>query len=170
MRKSGFYLVYALLLIVQMVISNYFHLTPYVMLSILPVMVLCLPIRIPPVGTMVIAFVTGLLVDLLSEGLLGINALALVPVAFARNGILRMIFGGELFARNEDFSASRNGFGKVAVAILIAQAIFLAVYVWADSAGTRPGWFNALRFGASLAAGFAVSLIVVEPLAPDTRK
>ena len=170
MRKSGFYLVYALLLIVQMVISNYFHLTPYVMLSILPVMVLCLPIRIPPVGAMAVAFVTGLLVDLFSEGLLGINALALVPVALAPNGILRMIFGGELFARNEDFSVSKNGFGKVAVAILIAQAIFLAVYVWADSAGTRPAWFNALRFGASLAAGFAVSLLVVEPLAPDTRK
>ena len=47
MRKNTFFLVYLLLTVVQMLICNYFHLTPYVMLSILPVMVLCIPLRVP---------------------------------------------------------------------------------------------------------------------------
>lgn len=170
MKQSKFYLVYLLLTVVQMVICNYFHLTPYIMLSILPAMVLCIPTRVSQIGAMIIAFATGLAVDLLSEGLLGLNALALVPVAFARRGIVRLLFGEDLFIRKEDFSIRKHGWGKVVVAILAAQALFLLVYIWADGAGTRPLGFNALRFGASLVAGVAVSLLAAETLAPDTRK
>ena len=170
MRKTGFYLVYVLLAVVQMLICNYFNLSAYLMLSILPVLVLCIPLRVPTVGAMVIAFLTGFLVDLLSEGVLGLNVLALVPVAFVRKEVIRLIFGGELFARKEDFSVRKNGFGKVALAIFLVQALFLAVYIWADGAGTRPFSFNAIRFGVSLAAGWAVSLLIIDILAPDTRK
>ena len=119
---------------------------------------------------MCIAFATGFAVDLLSEGLLGLNVLALVPVAFVRKEVIRLIFGGELFARKEDFSVRKNGFGKVLLAIFLVQALFLLVYIWADGAGTRPLSFNAIRVGASLAAGVIVSLLVMDILAPDTRK
>ena len=155
MRKAEFYLVYVLLTVAQMLLCNYLHVSPYLMLSILPVMVLCIPIRVPTVWAMVIAFLTGLAVDLLAEGVLGLNVLALVPVAFARK---------------EDFSVRKNGFGEVALAVFLVQALFLAVYIWADGAGTRPFSFNAIRFGVSLAAGVLVSLLVIDLLAPDTRK
>ncbi|MCR4569693.1 MAG: rod shape-determining protein MreD [Bacteroidales bacterium] len=169
MKKSGFWLIYIILLVAQLLLSTYANFTPYVMVTMLPVMVLCMPIRMGTVLAMVIAFATGLSVDLLSEGLLGLNALALVPVAFARNSIIRLIFGGELFAREEDFSIHRNGFWKVLVAIVLSTALFLAVYIWADGAGTRPLLFNAIRFGASLVASTLLSLLVVNLLAPDSR-
>ena len=169
MKKSGFWLIYIILLVAQLLLSTYANFTPYVMVTMLPVMVLCMPIRMGTVLAMVIAFATGLSVDLLSEGLLGLNALALVPVAFARNSIIRLIFGGELFAREEDFSIHRNGFWKVLVAIMLSTALFLAVYSWADGAGTRPLLFNAIRFGASLVASTLLSLLVVNLLAPDSR-
>ena len=170
MRHSEFWLVYFLLFLAQLLLGNYFTFTPYLMLSILPVMVLCIPIRIGSVGAMVIAFATGLLVDLLSEGVLGLNALALVPVAWLRNPVIRLVFGGELFARKEDFSANKSGIGKVALALFIVQAVFTFIYVWADGASVRPFWFNATRFGLSLAAGFVLSLLTVPVLAPDTRR
>ena len=170
MRNAGFWGVYLLLAIAQLLLCNYCNFTPYVTLSILPVMVLCISIRVGTSGAMLIAFATGLAVDLLSEGLLGLNALALVPVALLRNPVIRLLFGGEVFARGEDFSVQRSGFAKVALAILLMQAVFLLVYIWADGAGTRPLWFNAARLGASLAAGFLLSLAAVKVLAPDTRK
>lgn len=170
MRKSAFWAVYLLLVIVQLLLSNYFTFTPYVMLSILPVMVLSMPTRVGTVPAMLIAFLTGLTVDFLSEGLIGLNALALVPVALIRNGVIGLVFGQELFARREDFSIRKNGLPQVLLALLICQILFTAVYVWADAAGTRPFWFNAARFGASLAAGILVSLPTLEVLAPDTRK
>ena len=170
MRKPEFWIVYVLLLLAQLLLSNYFHVTPYIMLTILPVMVLCISIRVGTVGAMLIAFATGLAVDWLSEGVLGLNALALTPVAFLRNPIIRLVFGSEVFARGEDFSLQRSGFGKVSLALLLAQSAFLLVYIWADGAGLRPLWFNAARFGASLAAGFALSLCTLQVLAPDPRR
>jgi hypothetical protein len=170
MRKSGFYFVFFLLAAVQMLICNYLNISTYLMLSILPVMILCVPLRLPTFWTLLLAFVTGLAVDLLSEGLLGLNALALVPVAFVRKEVIRLIFGDELFARKEDFSMRKNGFGKVALAIFLVQALFLAIYIWADGAGTRSLSFNAIRFGISLAAGWIVSLLIINVLAPDNRK
>jgi len=170
MKQFGYFFTYALLLIIQMVICNYFHLSPYLMLSILPVMVLCIPIRVSTTAALFIAFGTGFLVDLLSEGLLGINTLALVPVAFARKGIIQLVFGEEVFARNEDFSIKKSGLGKVSIALIIAQALFLLVYILADGAGTRPFSFNLLRFVLSLAAGYGVSILLVDTLTPDSRK
>ena len=170
MKRGDFWLAYVLLLVAQLLLSNFFHVTPYIFLTILPVMVLCIPIRVGTVGAMLIAALTGLAVDYLSEGVLGLNALALIPVAFARNGIIGLVFGRELFARKEDFSIERCGFGKVATALFLSTLLFLVIYIWADGAGTRPLWFNGLRLGASLGASFVVSLLTLGVLAPDPRK
>jgi len=170
MKRGDFWIAYVLLLVAQLLLSNFFHVTPYIFLTILPVMVLCIPIRVGTVGAMLIAALTGLAVDYLSEGVLGLNALALIPVAFARNGIIGLVFGRELFARKEDFSIERCGFGKVATALFLSTLLFLVIYIWADGAGTRPLWFNGLRLAASLGSSFVVSLLTLSVLAPDPRK
>jgi hypothetical protein len=170
MRKPGFWAAYLLLLLAQLLLSNYCNVSPYVMVTILPVMVMCISIRIGPVPAMVIAFASGLVVDLLSEGLLGLNALALVPVALLRYPIIRLLFGEELFARGEDFCTKRNGLGKTSVVVFMATAVFVLIYVWVDGAGTRPFWFNAARWAASMATSMLLSLACLPNLAPDTRK
>lgn len=170
MRKSYSTLVYILLVVAQILLCNYFHVTPYITLSILPVMILCLPLRISTIAAMLIAFATGLSVDFLAEGLIGINALALVPVAFVRKTLIGFVFGEDLISRGEDFSIRKNGIGEVSMAILLVQALFLIIYIAADGAGTRPFWFNAARFGASLAVGYLVALLLVDTLSPDSRK
>ncbi len=169
MRKGQFWIAFALLLVAQLLLSNYLYVTPFVYLSILPVMVVTISIGIGTIPTMLIACVSGLLVDWLSDGVLGLNALAIIPVAFSRDGIISLVFGRELFARGEDFTVSRSGFAKVSIAILLAQALFLVVYIWADGAGTRPLWFSAARFGASLAAGYVASILCLGALAYDDR-
>lgn len=169
MRKNQFWAVYLLLLLAQLLLSNYFNISTYLMVSILPVMVLCIPTRVAPSLAMVIAFATGLVVDLLSEGLIGLNAFALVPVAYLRNPIIRLMFGEELFARREDFSPRRHGLGKAAAATFLSLTVFIVLYIWADGAATRPFWFNTARFFASLAASLFLSLACLPNLAPDTR-
>ena len=170
MKRGEFWIAYGLLLLAQLLLSNYFHLTPYITLTLLPVMVLCIPLRIGTIGAMFIACLSALVVDILSEGVLGLNALALVPVACLRKSVVNLVFGSELFSRKEDFSVSRYGFAKVAMALFLALLLFLILYIWADGAGTRPLWFNALRLAASLGASFLVSLLTLGVLAPDPRK
>lgn len=170
MKKSGFWISYCLLVIAQLLLSNYCNFTPYLTLTILPVLVLCISIQVGTSGAMCIAFLTGLTVDWLSEGLLGLNALALVPVALLRNPFIRLVFGNELFARGEDFSIQRNGVGRITLIVVLSQSLFLLLYIWADGAGLRPLWFNAARFGASLAVGTVLSLFTLPVLASDSHR
>ena len=167
MKETRFLITFLLLLLVQICMANFFRLSQYVMLSILPAMILLIPIRHGTTTSVIIAFFTGLAVDLLSDGLLGLNALALVPVGFFRIGIIRLIFGEEIFARKEDISVPRQGIWKMSVAIIMAQAIFLIIYIWADGAGTRPLWFSGIRFAASLVGGYMLSLFVANMRAPE---
>ena len=138
MRKSGFWVAYFLLLVAQILLSNYFLFTPYITLSILPVMVLCISTRIAPYVCMLIAFGSGLMVDWLSEGVLGLNAFALVPVALLRNPVIHLVYGEGLFTRKEDFTVKGHGVRQGGLALLMVQAVFLVIYIWADGAGIRP--------------------------------
>ena len=168
--KMNYFSAYLMLVVAQVLICNYFHLSAFVMLSILPVMVLCIPIRYSTPVALCIAFATGWVVDVFAEGVWGLNILALVPVAFVRRTVIQAIFGEDLFARKEDFSVRRNGFGKVSLAVVVVQSIFLLIYIAADGAGTRPFWFNLLRFICSLAAGYLMSMLIADTLAPESRK
>lgn len=162
-------LIYILLVVAQILICNFINLGQYLMLSILPVMVLCLPLTIPAAGLMLIAAVCGLAVDWLAEGILGLNMLAIVPVAFIRNMVVNLLFGKDHTERGDGFSIRKNGFVRVSVAILICQAVFLTIYVIADGAGTRPFLFNLIKVGVSLVCGYIISLPIVNMLTSDGK-
>jgi hypothetical protein len=119
---------------------------------------------------MMIAFASGLAVDWLSEGLIGINAASLVPVALARKSIARIFFGEDLITRKDSFSFNKYGVAKISAAILTSLTIFLALYIILDGAGTRPVLSNLAYFGASLASNWILCLIVTNILTPDDRK
>ncbi len=165
-----FGLYYFLMAVVQIIICNFFHLSPYITLTILPVMVMSIPLNVGTVPAMLLAFVTGLAVDMFGEGLLGINTLALVPVAILRKPLIRMVFGEEVIEREETISIRKYGPIKMSIAILVVHTLFLVIYTAADGAGTRPFWFNAARVAASLVPGYVLSLIVSGVLLPDKRK
>ena len=169
MRKT-FTFTYILMVIAQMILSNYFYFTPFAMLTILPAMVLCIPTKVDTFLAMIIAFATGLAVDLFAEGALGINALSLVPVAFLRKTLIGTIFGVEPFEQKENLTIKKYGFARVSFAIILVTAIFLIIYILADSAGTRPLWFLGTKFGLSLLASYLVSIILVNLLSYDDRR
>lgn len=167
--NSSFVLAYVLLVIVQMLLCNYFHVSSFIFLTVLPVMILCLPTKTSTTAALFIAFVTGLAVDIYSEGVFGLNTFALVPIAFLRKPIIQLVFGEEIFARNEDFTVNKNGFGKVSVGILLVLGLFLMLYIWADGAGTRPFWFSLTKWTCSMLFGYLLSLVVVHILCPSDR-
>ena len=156
--KRHFALTYIILLVLQIIICNYLHVTQYLYLAILPVMVLCIPLKVSTLATLFIAFGSGLAVDFIADGLPGLNTLALLPVALLRKSILHGIFGDELFSRHEDISVEKHGMQKFLIATIIVQAIFMLLYVLVDNVYSRPLWFCAARFGASTLAGVLVSL------------
>ena len=168
--SQNFGILYVLLIICQVLMSTYTQLGPYIMLSMLPAMVLCIPTGVRPSICMLIAFASGLTVDWLSEGFIGLNIAALLPVALLRKGIIRIFLGEDIINRNDTFSIRRNGLSKVSLALIASVSIFLAVHIFLDGAGTRPMWFCLTRFGASLACNWLIGLLVINILTPDDRK
>ena len=170
MKNQFFGILYILMVIAQMIICNYFQFTPYIILSILPAIILCMPLTIRTPLCMAIAFASGLAVDWLAEGLIGINAASLVPVALARKTIIRVFLGEDLIARSDSFTFKKNGVAKISIALIVALTIFFAIYITIDGAGMRPTSFNAIRLIASVVCSFILSLIVTAVLTPDDRK
>ena len=130
--RNSFALTYVLLTVAQMVLSNYFHFTPYMMITILPVMVLCIPTNVGTVKAMLIAFATGLAVDFFAEGTLGINAMSLVPVALLREPVIGMFFGNEPFEQKESVTVRKYGYARVSIAIILTTVLFLLIYIYLE--------------------------------------
>lgn len=168
--KNRFVLTYVLLVIAQMLLCNYFHFTPYIMLTILPIMVFCIPTRVSVFWTLIIAFVTGLAVDYFAEGIIGLNAAALLPVAILRRTLIEAIFGPEPFEQEENITVKKYGLAKVSLAIFIITAIFLLIYNIADCAGTRPFIFILAKVCLSLLASYFLSLLAINLLSYDDRR
>lgn len=168
--QNNFTLLYLLLVIAQLLICNYLHLSSLVTLSILPVLVLCLPTSLNTIIAMVIAFFTGMTVDLLADGTLGLNILSLVPVALIRLAVIKSVFGEDVVERGDTFSFKKNGPIKISVSMLIVLTVFFLVYIMADGAGTRPFWFNLARFAASLTSSYILGLLIVHILTSQSKQ
>ena len=169
MKLSKFTITFLVFLAVQVIFSNYFQFTPFITLSILPLMIVMIPVTTHPVKDLLAAFFAALCVDFFSDGVLGLNAFALVPVALLRRPFISLIFGSEIFARKEGISIRKHGILKMSVLLLMAQTVFLVLYIWADGAGTRPVWFNLTRFAASLLTGLVCSLPLSNSFVKEER-
>lgn len=168
-NKNQFIPIFLLLVIAQLMICNYVHISAYLMLSILPTLILFLPRNISTIPSLLIAFAVGISIDAFGEGLFGLNTIALLPVAYFRKPILSMIFGQELIERNENISLHKYGFAKVSFALLCAESLFLIIYIAADGAGIRSFSFNSIRFIISLISGYLLSLPIINILNYEDR-
>lgn len=166
----NFPVLFLLLVIAQMFISNYFNFSMFVTLSILPALVMCIPVQTSTLTCMIIAFATGLAVDVMADGVIGLNALALVPVALFRRFFIRIILGVDIINRNENFSFKKNGMAKISLSLLLSLIVFFCVYVFADGAGTRPFWFCAVKIICSTAASYILSLFAVNILTSKDKQ
>lgn len=168
MKRNNVILIFLILLVAQIFIWSYLNFTQILTLSLLPAMILCLPNERGPVFSMAIAFVSGIAVDFLAGGLLGLTSFALVPVALSRRAVIRLVYGQELFARGEEISISRYGPMKFIICSMIANALFFILFVWTDGAGMRPLTFNVAKIILSTAASVLLSLVVAGLMCDDS--
>ena len=158
-RNSSF--LFFLFLLVQVLISHLFQTGPWCVLTLLPVMVLCLPTEWSPLRLMLVAFVSGLAVDFFADGIIGLNAFSLVPVALVRRFLLVRFFNEELVLRGEKLSWRKWGLPRILGCVLICTALFLLLYVMVDAAGERAFLPCLATFASSLAADLLLSVPVL---------
>lgn len=153
--------------LVQVVFGNFFPLSHLITVALLPAVVISLPMRISTPWALVLAFILALLSDLFTDGVLGLSAAALLPVALTRLWTVRVVFGRDVVVRGEDISIQRQGIAKMLLALVISCGLYLCIFIWIDGAGMRAFSFNLLRFILSLAASSLLGLIVVNILTSE---
>ena len=89
--RSRFVISFIAMIAIQIMLGGLLNLTQYLVISILPVMIICLPITFSTSRVLLVAFLTSLVVDFFTDGALGLTAVALLPVAFTRNALIRRI-------------------------------------------------------------------------------
>lgn len=161
MRNAEYIITFILLLVLQLILAKYGQVGPYLYICILPAMILCVPLSRQTWLVMFVAFLCGMLIDVLADGVPGLNASALVLCAAVRKPIIRVCIDRELVERNYSFSFKQNGFLRVASALLLMTAIHLFAYLIFDSAGTRNFLFILLKFLISTSVSFIFGAVTV---------
>ena len=78
------------LLLIQLLISGYINIWPMLYIAVFPLLVITLPYTCNHIVSILTAFCFGLLVDILSDGVLGLNAAAIVAIAYFRPLLFRV--------------------------------------------------------------------------------
>lgn len=152
---------FLLMVLVQVLISYLFQTGPWCVLTLLPALIFCLPTSRSTLHLMLVAFATGLAVDFFADGIIGLNAFSLVPVALVRRFMLVRLFNEELVSRGEVISWRKWGVARILGCVLMVTALFLLLYVMVDAAGERGFWPCLGTFACSLPVNLLLSVPVL---------
>ena len=164
MNKTGDIFFFVLLFLLQLVFSDYVHLGPWVCLSIIPLLILCIPLSRSPHAVLLIAFALGLGLDILSDGVPGLNAFAAVLAAAPRKFFYRILVNADRQDKTEVPKIREVGLMKYLKYLGVIMAIYLAAYILVDCVSFRPPVFLLGRFLISWVASTALCLLLSLPL------
>jgi len=170
MRGSAFIVRFVILLLVQIVLAKFVQIGPFLYLTILPAMMLCINCSRKPWTIMLVAFVSGMLVDGLSDGIFGLNAAAAVLSAAMQRPLLRFFLGEEIVERGNSISFRRYGTAKILAMIFTSTFLFFLFYVILDCAGTRSFLFCIGKILLSTLSSSLLQLCVVSVLCPYQKQ
>lgn len=169
MKDGRFILMTVLIVIIQAILTKYCQIGPYLYVSLLPALILCAPTTWQAWRVLALAFICGVLTDGLAEGPLGLNAMALVPVAALQKPLIRILIDEDCVERGYSFSFHKNGYLSIGAALSIEVLVFFIIYIIFDSAGERSFGFNVCKLLVCSLSGIITGMIVCGVLNPRQR-
>jgi len=152
-----------LVFLLQLILSDYVHLGPWLYVCLVPFLVLNIPLSRPPHVVMLIAFGIGILLDVLSDGAPGLNAFAAVMAAAPRRFFYRSLVNGDRQDKTEIVRIQEVGMLKYLKCLAALTAVYMAAYILLDCVSFRPLSFILVKFIASTAVCIAISLLLAIP-------
>ncbi len=146
MSKSYYMLVFIALCIIQVLLNNYLNVSQYLLLSLMPLALMSIPLNRSTISCLLIAFFTGLAVDVISTPSMGSTSIALLVCAMIKNFVFQVVYGDEIFSlRDSSPLVYTSGKERIISTGIMCGAYFL-FYIIIDSAGTMSFTFNLLRW------------------------
>ena len=151
----------ALLIICQILLSEYVNIWPLLYIAIFPQFIILLPPSINRTVHLLIAFALGMAIDIFADGVLGLNAAALVAMAYLRPSFLKITLSKANLDTTDNLPLLPRTveIQKLAVLNGFMLAIFFLVYILLDSAGMFPFWYTILKIAVCVIVNCIISLI-----------
>lgn len=160
MSRSRSILFFVLVFLVQLAVSDFLNLGPWITISLIPFLILQIPLQRTPHVVMLSAFGLGLLLDWLSAGVLGLNAFAALMAAAPRRLLYRLIVNSE---RQDPLwipLLRDTGLPKYLNYLLSLTAIYLAAFILLDCVSVLPFGFILVKFAASTLVSTLLGLLL----------
>lgn len=129
---------WVIIIALQCILDNYVDLGIYTRIVLLPILILTLPYRYLTISSMILAFLTGLSVDIFTTGVLGLNAGALAGVAFVRQKMLHTFIDERNIERHDSPDHKAMGTGRGLFYVLFSYFVFFTIHTILDNFGFTP--------------------------------
>ena len=153
-------IVYAVVILLQVILDNYVNLGPMIYVCLIPLLIVYLPLDQKPYISLIIAFGLGLLIDILADGVLGLNAGAATLVALVYRPIFYPVFQKNNYSKKYIPPISESGIWHHVLYMTIILAIYFAFYIAFDGLAVSTLLSSLLRYFLNIAVNLALVLIV----------
>lgn len=170
MRNSRYTICFVLLLVAQLILARFCQIGPYIYISLLPAMIMCMPMSVPTWLNCIIAFLCGMAVDGLADGVWGLNAMALVPLAFLNKSFINMFISREVVEREYGISFYQHGVFAIGFTLFIHTLLYFVIYICFDSGAERGLVFCLVKMATSVVTSLVFGLVCVNLLCPRPER
>lgn len=151
----------AIMIICQILLSEYVNIWPILYIAIFPQFIILLPPTMNRFLHLFIAFVLGLSIDILCDGVMGLNAGALVAMAYIRPAVLKLTIPKASFETydNAPLVPRTLDLQKLALIYALMLTVFFAIYILLDSAASFTFGYTILKMAVCIIANCIIAVL-----------
>lgn len=147
-------------IIVQLLIENYLSLGVRIHITILPFLILGFSYKYSTISMMLIAFGLGLSVDIFGNGIIGLNAAALVAVAFTRESFLKNLVNQRSMENLSAPSPREMGLSPYIIYLIFTYSVFFIFFIPLESMSIFPFFQNLIKLILSIIINVILAYIL----------
>ena len=153
-------IIYAVVILLQVIINNYVYLGPMVYICLIPLLVMYLPLDQKPYISLIIAFGLGLIIDILSDGVLGLNAGAATLLALVYKPLFYPVFQKNNYSKKFIPAIRESNIWHHVLYLLIIIAIYFLFYIAFDGLATTTLIVSLARYLVNVAVNLVLAVVV----------
>lgn len=153
-------IIYAVVILLQVIINNYVNLGPMIYICLIPLLIIYLPLDQKPYLSLIIAFGLGLIIDIMSDGVLGLNAGAATLIALVYRPLFYPVFQKNNYSKKYIPPIRESGIWRHVLYMLIILAIYFLFYIIFDGLAKSTLLTSLVRYLMNIAVNLAIATIV----------
>ncbi len=170
MNNIRFYILAAVIFVIQLLISEYVNIWPMLYIAVFPVLLVIVPYNTNRYTALIASFLFGLFIDFTTGSIPGLNAAAATALTFFRNPVMNLLFSKVSLEKIEQINEQSVGGAKFVQLCTLCYSAFFLFYICLDSWSYLSFLHSLLRFTANVAANTLIAFILWKTLIAKTLR